>query len=41
MKVLLFNGSLHKDGCTFTALCEIQKTLKEEGVVPFLSEIFN
>ena len=32
MKVLLFNGSPHKDGCTFTALSEIQKTLKEEGV---------
>ena len=32
MKVLLFNGSTHKDGCTFTALSEIQKTLKEEGV---------
>ncbi len=32
MKVLLFNGSPHKDGCTYTALSEIQKTLKEEGV---------
>lgn len=32
MKVLLFNGSPHRDGCTYTALSEIQKTLKEEGV---------
>ncbi|MBO6102953.1 MAG: flavodoxin family protein [Opitutales bacterium] len=32
MKVLLFNGSPHKNGCTFTALEEIAKTLKEEGV---------
>lgn len=32
MKVLLFNGSPHKNGCTYTALEEIAKTLKEEGV---------
>lgn len=32
MKVLLFNGSPHKEGCTYTALSEIQKTLKEEGI---------
>lgn len=32
MKVLLFNGSPHKDGCTYTALREIQKTLIEEGL---------
>ena len=32
MKVLLFNGSPHKDGCTYTALSEIAKTLKEEGI---------
>lgn len=32
MQVLLFNGSPHKDGCTFTALSEVQKTLTEEGV---------
>ena len=32
MKVLLINGSPHKDGCTFTALEEIAKTLKEEGI---------
>jgi len=32
MKVLLFNGSPHRNGCTYTALCEIQKTLEEEGI---------
>ena len=32
MKVLLFNGSPHKEGCTYTALQEIAKTLKEEGI---------
>ena len=32
MKVLLFNGSPHKNGSTFTALEEVAKTLKEEGV---------
>ena len=32
MKVLLFNGSPHKQGCTYTALEEISKTLTEEGI---------
>ncbi len=32
MKVLLFNGSPHKNGCTYTALEEISKTLKQEGI---------
>ncbi len=32
MKVLLFNGSPHKNGCTYTALEEISKTLSEEGI---------
>lgn len=32
MKVLLFNGSPHKAGCTYTALHEIAKTLQAEGV---------
>ncbi len=32
MKVLLINGSPHKDGTTFAALSEIQKTLEGEGV---------
>ena len=38
MKVLLFNGSPHKDGCVFTALNEIKKTLQEEGIE---SEIYH
>ena len=32
MKVLLVNGSPNKEGCTFTALSEIAKTLKDEGI---------
>lgn len=30
--VLLINGSPHRDGCTFTALDEIRKTLEKEGI---------
>ena len=37
MKVLMFNGSPRKNGCTYTALCEIAKVLKAEGID---SEIF-
>ena len=37
MKVLLVNGSPHKEGCTYTALTEISKTLKKHGID---SEIF-
>ena len=32
MKVLLVNGSPNKNGCTYTALDEIKKTLAEEGI---------
>lgn len=32
MKVLLVNGSPHKNGCTYTALCEVAKTLNDEGI---------
>ena len=32
MKVLLFNGSPHKQGCTYTALSEIEQILKKEGI---------
>ena len=32
MKVLLLNGSPHKNGCTYTALEEIKKTLDKEGI---------
>lgn len=32
MKVLLFNGSPHKNGCTYTALEEIANTLQKEEI---------
>lgn len=32
MKVLLFNGSPHKNGCTFTALSEIAGELNANGI---------
>lgn len=32
MKVLLVNGSPNQHGCTYTALSEIEKTLREENV---------
>ena len=32
MKVVLVNGSPNKEGCTYTALREVEKTLKEEGI---------
>lgn len=32
MKVLMVNGSPHIKGCTYTALEEVGKTLKENGV---------
>lgn len=32
MKVLLINGSQHKDGCTHTALLEVGKELLKEGI---------
>lgn len=32
MKVLLFNGSSNANGCTFTALNEIAKTINELGI---------
>ncbi len=38
MKVILVNGSAHKEGATYTALCEVQKTLREEGIE---TEIFH
>ena len=37
MKVLLVNGSPHKEGCTYTALSEIAMTLEKHGID---SEIF-
>lgn len=32
MKVLMINGSCHEKGCTYTALNEIAKVLKEEDI---------
>ena len=32
MKVILVNGSPHKQGCTYTALTEIKKTLEKTGI---------
>lgn len=32
MKVLLVNGSPHKEGCTYTALREVEKTLNEGNI---------
>lgn len=32
MKVLLINGSPHEKGCTYTALCEVAKTLEKQHV---------
>ena len=32
MKVLLVNGSPNAKGCTYTALCEVEKTLIENGI---------
>ena len=32
MKVLLVNGSPHKEGCTYTALTEVEKELNAAGV---------
>ncbi len=37
MKVLLINGSPHKNGCTNRALCEVAEELKRNGIE---SEIF-
>ena len=38
MKVLLINGSPHKEGCTFTALNEVAQTLKKHNIE---TEIFH
>lgn len=32
MKVLLVNGSPHKEGCTYTALCEVSEALNQNGI---------
>ncbi len=32
MKVLLINGSPHANGCTYTALCEVEKELNKNDI---------
>ena len=32
MKVILVNGSPHEKGCTYTALCEVEKALNNNGI---------
>ena len=32
MKVMLVNGSSRNNGCTYTALCEVERALQEEGI---------
>ena len=32
MKVILINGSPHEKGCTYTALCEVEKALNTQGI---------
>lgn len=32
MKVLMINGSTHKDKCTYTALHEVEKRLNMHGM---------
>lgn len=32
MKVLMVNGSPHKEGCTFTALCAVSGALNQNGI---------
>lgn len=39
MKVLLFNGSPNTHGCTYTALCEVEKTLRQHGIETELFQI--
>ncbi len=41
MKVLLINGSPHKNGTTYTALSEAEKVLKEEGIETEIIQIGN
>lgn len=41
LKVLLFNGSPHKEGCTYTALKEIADTLEAEGIKAFIYQVGN
>ncbi len=41
MKVLLLNGSPNAEGCTYTALAEVERTLKEAGIETEMIQIGN
>lgn len=41
MKVLLINGSPHENGCTYTALMEVEKELKKENIETEIIHIGN
>ena len=41
MKVLLLNGSPHKNGCTYTALEEVEGVLKKEGIETEIVQLGN
>ena len=41
MKVLLVNGSSHPNGCTFTALSEVAKTLEASGIETEIIQVGN
>lgn len=41
MRVLLINGSPHTKGCTYTALCEVEKTLRKEGIETEIVQVGN
>lgn len=41
MKVLLVNGSSNKQGCTYTALCEIEKSLNTQGIETEIFQLGN
>lgn len=41
MKILLINGSSRRNGCTYTALCEIEKELKKANIETEIFQISN
>ena len=41
MKVLLLNGSAHRNGCTFTALDEVARTLNSENIETEIFQLGN
>lgn len=41
MNVILINGSPHANGCTFTALNEVAKTLNNEGIATEMIQVGN